>query len=247
MEPEQWLAAIKSESEILASTSVGDLAIAVPSCPGWTVHDLLGHVGAVHRWAADRVAGTRLYRGYDGIPVPGPDAVIDWYVEGRDQLVSTLGSHDPDDRASTFVGERTVAFWYRRQAHEVAVHRWDLESATQPPEPTPIPAALATDAIDEWFEVFAQRSIARGPGVPPELAGRSMHLHATDVDDGEWSVDITADGFEWRREHSKADVALRGSAADLLLTVWHRIPRDDVERIGDHFVAARVLDLVHVT
>ncbi len=255
MEPEEWLAAIKSESEVIASTDPGALSLAVPTCPEWTVHDLIGHVGAVHRWAADRLNGTRLYRGYDGIEVPDGAAVIGWYAQGRDGLVDALTARDADEPVSTFVGERTVAFWYRRQAHEIAVHRWDLESATVSGHQQSIPPELAADGIEEWFEVFAPRFIANGPGVPADLVGRSMHLHATDIEQagteqigtGEWFVDVTADGFDWRREHAKADVALRGPASDLLLALWHRVPPETLDIVGDTALVAPLLDLVHVT
>lgn len=247
MEPEQWLAAIKADSEILASTPVDALDLAVPSCPGWTVHDLIGHVGAVHRWAADRVSGTALYTGYGGIAAPEGAAVIGWYIEGRDQLVDSLTARDPDDPAPTFVGERTVAFWYRRQAHELAVHRWDLQSATVPTHQDSIEADVAVDGIDEWFDLFAPRFIAMGSGVPSELIGRSLHLHATDADGGEWFVDVTANGLDWRHDHAKADVALRGSASDLLLALWHRVPASSLDIVGDTTVVGPVLDLVHVT
>ena len=31
----------------------------VPTCPGWTVRDLVAHQGMVHRWAAALVRGER--------------------------------------------------------------------------------------------------------------------------------------------------------------------------------------------
>ncbi|MFW0792601.1 maleylpyruvate isomerase family mycothiol-dependent enzyme [Gordonia sp. CPCC 205515] len=246
MTPEQWLAAIEQESAVLAATPVDALELPVPTCPGWTVHDLLGHVGAVHRWAADKVDGTRLYRGYDGIAVPDGAEVIDWYVEGRDQLVVTLAGRDPDEPARTFVGEGTVAFWYRRQAGELAMHRWDLESALRPGEQTPIDAVLAADGIDEWLEVFAPRFVGMGAGVPADLIGRTLHLHGTDVPDAEWFLEVTADGFAHRREHAKADAAVRGPVSDLTAMLWHRRSYKDLDVVGDDSVVEPILDLVHV-
>lgn len=246
MTPDDWLAAIGQESAVLAATPVDALELRVPTCPDWTVHDLLGHVGAVHRWSADKVARTRQYRGYDGIPVPGGAEVIDWYVAGRDLLVDTLTGHDPDEPARTFVGDGTVAFWYRRQANELAVHRWDLESALRPGEQQPIDAALAADGIDEWLEVFAARFIGSGAGVPADLVGRSLHLHATDAAAAEWLIEVTADGFDIRREHAKADAAVRGPVSDLNLMVWHRRSHQDLDVVGDTVVPESILDLVRV-
>jgi hypothetical protein len=38
-------------------------------------------------------------------------------------------------------------------------------------------------------------------------------------------------------------VALRGSAEDLLLTLWRRRPLDTIEVLGDDLLADRLLDL----
>jgi hypothetical protein len=43
------------------------------------------------------------------------------------------------------------------------------------------------------------------------------------------------------REHKKGSVALRGTASDLLLVLWRRLPVDIVEVIGDSSVAERFL------
>ncbi|MGV9713515.1 maleylpyruvate isomerase family mycothiol-dependent enzyme [Gordonia sp. NPDC003424] len=246
MNPDDWMAAIGQESAVLAATPADAMELPVPTCADWTVHDLLGHVGAVHRWAADKVEGTRLYRGYDGIPVPEGAAVVDWYVDGRDLIMEALTGRDPGEPARTFVGDGTVAFWYRRQANELAVHRWDLESAMRPGEQRPIDAALATDGIDEWLEVFASRFIGFGPGVPAELVGHTLHLHATDAPDAEWLIEVTADGFDHRREHAKADVAVRGPVSDLDLMLWHRRSYKDLDVVGDASLVEPILDLVHV-
>ncbi|MGW5523355.1 maleylpyruvate isomerase family mycothiol-dependent enzyme [Gordonia sp. NPDC003950] len=247
MTPERWLEAIRLESDRLAATTSESLALPVPTCPGWNVSDLLGHVGAVHRWAADRLMETRRYRGYDTIPVPAGAAVIDWYAVGRDLLMQALTSRDPDEPARTFVGERTVAFWYRRQAHELAVHRWDLESATAPGAQTPIDADLAGDGIDEWLEVFVPRFIAAGDPVPDEVLGRTIHLHAHDHTDRHWVLRPTTERFDVSDDPAEADVAIRATADDLLLTVWHRRALDDADVVGDRDLAGAALELVHVT
>ncbi|MET9199873.1 maleylpyruvate isomerase family mycothiol-dependent enzyme [Gordonia sp. NPDC003585] len=247
MTPELWLAAINEESEILASTPADDMDLAVPACPGWTVHDLLGHVGAVRLWVADRLNGTRQYRGYDGIAFPDGAEVVGWYADTRDQLVAALTSREPDEPVSTFVGERTVRFWYRRQAHELEVHRYDLESALRPGKQSPIKANLAADGVDEWLEVFAPRFIGKSTGVPDELVGRSLHLHSTDDPDAEWYLELTPEGIVHRREHAKADAALRGPTSDLLLALWHRRSYKDLDIVGDESVVEPTLGLVHVT
>jgi len=66
----------------------------------------------------------------------------------------------------------------------------------------------------------------------------SVHLHCTDTD-GEWLITrLDADGIEFRREHAKGDVAVRGRADDLLLWLWRRAD-SGVEILGDASVAER--------
>lgn len=40
-----------------ANATSSGLDSAVPTCPGWTVRDLVVHQGGVHRWATDVLAG----------------------------------------------------------------------------------------------------------------------------------------------------------------------------------------------
>lgn len=247
MNADMWLEVIVAEGDRLIDTDPAQLAAPVPTCPGWTVHDVIGHTGAVHRWAADKVCQTGLYRGYDTIAFPDDATVIDWYCDGRDLLVRELRQRDPDAPAKTFVGERTNAWWCRRQANEVAVHRFDLDSATRAGDERPIEAGVAAAAVDEWLELFAPRFVEMGPGVPEHLLGRTLHLHAHDHTDGEWVLTVTPRGFHVTRGHVKADAALRGSASDLLLALWHRRALKELDVAGEGSVADEILDLVHVT
>jgi hypothetical protein len=77
-----------------------------------------------------------------------------------------------------------------------------------------------------------------------------VHLHCTDVP-GEWTLytdtdtdtdtDTGAPAFRLVREHAKGDCALRGTASDLLLVLWRRLPVERVDVVGDAEVAARFL------
>ncbi len=68
-----------------------------------------------------------------------------------------------------------------------------------------------------------------------------MHLHCTDVE-GEWLV--SADG-RVELGHAKGDAALRGSASDLLLALFKRVPLDSVEVVGDAAVARQFVDALN--
>ena len=101
----------------------------------------------------------------------------------------------------------------------------------------PIERDLALDGIDEVFELFVPRLGDRLAG-----GGESLHLHATDEGlpegAGEWTISFPPEGPACERGHAKGDAAVRGSASDLLLLLWNRVPRSRLEIFGD----AAVLD-----
>lgn len=253
MDPTEHRAAIVREGGALASVPASGLGAEVRACPEWAVERLIRHTGRIHVWAASFLA-----LGPDGgepdvgpVPPEGP-AILPWYREALDGLLAELDRHDPSEPVGTFAGPGDVAFWLRRQAHEVAVHRWDAEDAVNPGGASPIDATAAADGIDEWLEVFVPRFLTvKGDGVPADLVGATLHVHCTDdgLPDGtgEWLLRLTTDGCEVTRAHAKGDAAMRGPASDLLLAVWHRVGLDAVDVVGDRNRAGAVLDLVHVT
>jgi hypothetical protein len=164
-----------------------------------------------------------------GEPPVGP-AVIEWISEALDELEAALASADLEAVRPTWTGPQPASWWLRRISHELAVHRWDAYAPAADPHPEPIDAAQALDGIDEVFEVF----------VPNRMqfdqlggTGQTIHLHATDIDDGEWMLELGPESVNWSYGHDKGDVAARGSSSDLLLLLWSRIPASEVEIFGD--------------
>jgi predicted lipid carrier protein YhbT len=114
-------------------------------------------------------------------------------------------------------------------AHETIVHRADAEAsaAGRIGASRVEPAELAADGIDELLDFIALR--ARG-GRPAGVSG-SYHFHTTDVP-GEWVVVFDGDRVTVRREHAKADVAVRGPASDLELFLYNRRGSEGLEVFG---------------
>lgn len=222
-----------------ASATVADRAGAlrdrpVRACPEWDVARLVAHLGGVYSWAAAIVAAAGSRPDTErAAPPPEPDGLIPWFAEQRDRLLATLASHRPDQPAWTFVRRdpATVGWWYRRQAHETVLHAWDVGDAGG--EPDPISAEVAADGVDEVLTELLPGYLRRRP--VPGLGG-TLHLHATDTP-GEWSLDLAAPDLV-RREHGKADTAVRGPASGLLLWVWNRRSADraGLEVFGDRGV-----------
>jgi uncharacterized protein (TIGR03083 family) len=147
-----YLRMIRADSERLAEVGRLGLDQAVPSCPGWTVGDLLDHVAHVY---LHKVAWLR--RGSRPDPWPPPELKgrepAGLFDEATEALLAELESRDPDAAAETFwEPDQTVGFWYRRMALEAAVHRYDGELAHG--VPTSIEDDLAVDGIDEALRVM---------------------------------------------------------------------------------------------
>jgi uncharacterized protein (TIGR03083 family) len=219
MEPQSYLSALASEGASLAEAAEGHLDRPVPSCPAWDVAQLVAHAGSVYGWTRMVVAarGERIGPRQAASDPPGGPKLLEWYRDELGQTVEAL-SIDPDTPAWTFAGSGPgrVGWWCRRQALETAVHRWDVQAAATG-RADPVVADLAVAGIDEMMEflpgILASRSLAGLQG--------SFHAHATDAP-GEWWLDFDTPGLAARREHAKADTALRGPASGLYLWMWNR-------------------------
>ena len=173
------------------------------------------------------------------------------YRETAERLLVALGDQDPDATVGSFVGPVPAAFWFRRQALEVAVHRTDAADAVAAPRgpaPDPIAVDLAADGVDEWCRFWlATRYPMRYDAFPDDLVGRTLHIHGTDdpapPDGAEWHLTFAAETVEVLAAHQKGDVALRGPAADLLLTLWRRRPLATLDLVGDTTVAERLYEV----
>ena len=214
------LSALAADSEAFANLAGSALDAPVAACPEWTVADLAGHLGGVYSWAAmcAEAAGERPTLERDRPPADRAE-LISWFRDRRAGVLEALSAREPDAPAWTFMrrAEPTVGWWRRRQALETAVHLWDVEHATG--APGRIDPELGADGVDELLGQFLPAYLSRNP--VPELRG-TFHVHATDAD-GEWSLDFGGPDLDVRREHSKADTAVRGPAGGLLLWLWNRL------------------------
>jgi len=244
---DELMQALKLECDRLAGVSADSLALPVGSMPGWTLEKLLRHVASAHLWTVmvlDAGPSTEPFGLIGSVPKPprGPEC-LPAYRQAADDMIGRLASADPDAAVATWTGPGHVDFWTRRQLHEVTVHRFDAADAIAAaggPQPAAADPAAAGDGVLEWAELFV-RSRLPGLGIPAALAGRTAHLHATDAA-AEALLRFSSDAVEVSRDHAKADIALRGPAQELLLTLWRRRPLDTVEVFGDRSVAESLYD-----
>lgn len=202
-----------------------DLTAPVPYCPGWTLLDLAGHLGGVHRWAL-----AALRTGRPGEEPTGPRdraALVDWLAEGRSDLLHALRTTDPDAPTWHFgPPPRVASFWSRRQALETAIHLGDARRAVGLPDD--LDPGLAADGVDEVVTMFFPRQV-RLERIPPLAQGVRIDLR----DGSRASLVLAGDGTD-PRANTEARVA--GPAAAVLLALWGRGGIDALEVDGDREV-----------
>jgi len=126
---------------------------------------VITHLGSVHRRAADLVATGATAGRRPGPPsdVPDDEALLDWLTEGARCLVDAGQAKGPDAPTWNWTGaDQRAAFWFRRMAHETAVHTWDVRSACG--MPTAIEPVMGSDAIDELLTVILPGEAGRHDG-----------------------------------------------------------------------------------
>lgn len=234
----------------LAAIPDHQLAAPVPSCPGWTVADLLAHLGRVHHRAVRILDGASFVPLDAWEPTPEGEAAVAWSREVATELEAALRRVDPAAPADTWLGEAPASFWIRRMAQETSVHRWDADGAFG--APSPIEAAIGADGVDEFLIAFLPRLPAdlweaivapdAGPLEGAEAETHTIHLHATDTE-GEWMITVGPQGASVSIGHGKGDVAVRAGGAALDLLVWNRLTPDEdgIECFGDRGLLDRFL------
>lgn len=236
-----WLTSLRNEAAALraAATTDGALTAEVPSCPGWTVTDLLGHTGRGLRWVAGHVV-----RGVTAQPdppaspeLPEGEALVAWWDECLSAGLTALETVTPDLTAWNWAPQAKVAaFWHRRMAHELAIHRWDAQLAVGLPEP--IETSLAVDGVDEVLDTW----LPAGRACDRTRDG-AVQLIASDTEDS-WIVRIRGEAVSLLDtatllpEEHPLHAQVTGTASDLQLALYGRIPFEVLDISGDDTLPA---------
>jgi uncharacterized protein (TIGR03083 family) len=253
MDDDHALAALDAATAAMLTTvRAADPSASVPACPGWSVTDLVDHLGRVHLWAAHSAR-----EGAPPDPYPRRDRdqpLPDWYAACADTIVSTLAELPPGHPSWSFSADpahATARFWRRRQLHETTVHHVDALQAVgrlqvsgpvgEVPGFTPADAA---DGVAEVFEVMAPRSLVRHAHRPPLdviPAADPIALSCNDIE-ASWTVRLVDGVVELVDGVAPGAVArVSGPATQLYLALWHRADPGQLETDGDEEAAARLL------
>ena len=147
MEWATYLEHVRSDSARISEVALLGLDADVPCCPGWTVRDLVQHVGTVYTHKSMIIEEGWTERQDRPISPPN-DGLIEWFDDSAAHLLDVLTAHEPSEPVWTWVeADQTVGFWYRRMAHETLIHRIDAEQAHG--LVSEIDDELAIDGVDE--------------------------------------------------------------------------------------------------
>jgi uncharacterized protein (TIGR03083 family) len=247
MNTSEYISALAEQGELLARAATGiDLDTRVPTCPEWNLRQLLTHIGGVHRWAASYVTSGRPDMLTDeeegtlfGSDRPTDHDIVDWFHQGHTALLEALGSAPPDLACWTFMpAPSPVEFWARRQAHETAIHRVDVESISL--DLSPFDAEFAADGVEELLVGFATRG-RKLLSDPP----RTLAVETSDTGQA-WLIAFGPERVETTSGTGDAECTTRGRAADLYLALWNRLPVAAISTKGDRNVLARFREKLHI-
>ena len=224
---ERYLDVIAGAADLLATrAAVAGLDAAVPTCPGWSVADLVAHQGMVHQWAA---ANLQL----DDSAVPSqtdilhsirPEQLIPWFVAGAVELRTALRNTDPDVKARTFLKDAPAPrqFWARRQAHETTIHAVDALAAALGRCPTADEVDCATDVALDGIDELLTGFFTRGRSKLAEDAPFTVAVSPTDEETA-WTMAVAGGRITTeRRRVDNADATFAGTACQLYFGLWNR-------------------------
>ena len=233
-----WLAALRADGPALrdAVEEAGPDA-PVPSCPSWTVADLVEHLTSLMRWVRESTPRGVITKPDDRVvPQPRPEwpEALEALHRELTGMTETLDAVEPEFPAWTWPAQaKKAGFWHRRMAHEISVHRWDAEAAAG--RPTPIETKLAADGVNEVLDTWLPAGRRREPTT---LQG-VVHLVATDAA-YEWFLRLRGAGvalldtgtiLDSDDHHARAEAT--GTASDLQLVLMGRRPLDVLTIGGD--------------
>ncbi|MFI5034889.1 MAG: maleylpyruvate isomerase family mycothiol-dependent enzyme [Acidimicrobiales bacterium] len=237
MEVRQYIDELAAAGDRLAAAAAdAGPGAAVPTCPGWTVRDLVHHVGGVHRWATSFVVGARsapttgeeTAAYFESV---GDDDLNAWFRAGLESLVHALARADSALECWTFLpAPSPLAFWARRQAHETAVHCADAEASAR--RSSSFPREFAADGVDELLRGFLARPRGRLVSDPAV----TLAIRATD-DPTAWTMRVEPDRCVVSPGVASADCVIAAPVSDLYLLLWNRRELNEPVTVeGDHRV-----------
>ncbi|MFE9927918.1 maleylpyruvate isomerase family mycothiol-dependent enzyme [Streptomyces sp. NPDC005533] len=228
-----------------AVAAAPDLDIQVPTCPEWTLFDLVKHLGGGDRfWAAIVAAGpadaapAEATAARAALEVPRElEALLAWLAESTQLLLDALREAGPDAGCwawwTALQNPRTAGGVARHRVQESAVHTYDALLAAGAPQP--LPTEVALDGVEEFLFTCVASPFA-WPHKPTAFdfhatEGRSWRL--TVDGDGARSTRIPAPTAATSEGSDAAGASIHGTASELVIYLYDRIPAESLRVDGD--------------
>jgi uncharacterized protein (TIGR03083 family) len=205
-----------------------DLDAPVPTCPGWSMRDLVVHTGQVHRHKTASVSDD-----WTSGPAPWPDGpesnVVEWFDEGIDEMLGVFATADLGAPSWTWCShDHNVEWWVRRMALETLIHGADAALAVG--ELPVIDEVLATDGVEEllvemmvgapsWAEL-AERDQVVALVTPQKSWVLRTATWAGESPKGQRYED--EHGLTHARANDQPDTVIMCTASELDLWLWGR-------------------------
>lgn len=242
---DDMLTTIEDRSNVLRTAAAGKLDARVPGCPGWSVRDLVVHLGEVHLfWTAAVAAG----------PAAGPpdeDTIGDrephgdlltWSAGATSALIGALKDAGPGRECWTWWessgAPMTAGAIARHQVQEAAVHALDAQQAAGKDES--LPPALAADGVGEFLTV--------GLGTMGPWPHDPATVLLSAADGGDWLLRLRRDRLQVSllsgadRGQALPDATVTASPSDLVLAFYRRHGPDRLQVTGDSTLVTRLID-----
>jgi uncharacterized protein (TIGR03083 family) len=242
-----YVAHLRRETDSFVAAAEGNFDKTVPSCPGWTVRDLVEHVWGAYAWWG-LVAERRLQNPSD-LPedeepdTPRDEELLEGIASEVGHLIEAVERADPHDPIWSWSVNKTMSFIPRRMANEASIHRWDCESATG--TPTSINDVLAEDGVHEFVDIWFPSALADDE--QPALRGDRSVVQLRSDEGSTWDLGLGEDGVKAANENDRPVATVSASASDLVLLLWRRIGPDGVHVEGDRAAVDKLLGWLDLT
>jgi uncharacterized protein (TIGR03083 family) len=222
-------ALVRETAAMQVTVEAADPGSRVPTCPGWTVRDLVIHTGQVYR---HKTVSVRDNWDSGAPPWPGEPQgdLIAWFNESLDAMLAVFREADLDAPTWTWCAhEHAVEWWVRRMAHETLIHGVDAVIATG--GAPLVDETLAEDGIEEiLFEMMAGApswaELTEGDRMVsltiPESAWTLRVASWTGVSPGTGKAYVDEPTVVLVSGTADPDAVVAGTAAELDLWLWGR-------------------------
>lgn len=229
MEKSRYLTCLESDYRRLREVASAAPTAPVPSCPDWTMADLVTHVAQVYKEKTDTMVTGQEQSWPPELPDTDPLGALDATYTA---LVKELTDRPAGESTPTwYKPDQTVGFWVRRMAQETVIHRVDGELAAGVPI-APIADDLAQDGVDEVLVRFLSYYTYEYPKefgeLPANCDGRAIRV---DTGDASLWVRLTPQGVAITNARTEHAARISGSPSEVLLWVWRRA--DSIKVDGD--------------